>query len=197
MLFVCDHYRFYELKDKIKSSAYLAASIIQQVNNTKTDKQLTIKDLARITYASYLNFFHTNTMFNPWPFGIYFSMDYHFVKRINKDSYQYQLRYDTSGTGNSPNNTNMAIENMRTISLSLVKKLHPDLVCDKDGDEKLLLECCYKIMTNFSKTKLGFKILEPISTPPRHGPDSYWGGGVLFLYDLVIMPKPGLFPAKK
>ncbi|MBQ7674714.1 MAG: hypothetical protein IJT36_09465, partial [Alphaproteobacteria bacterium] len=69
LFFLCDHYRFYELKNKLKSSAYLAASMVQHISNTRTDKQLTVNDLARISYASCLNLFHTNTMFNPWPFS--------------------------------------------------------------------------------------------------------------------------------
>ena len=39
LFFLCDHYRFYELKNKVKSSAYLAASMVQQITNNRTNKQ--------------------------------------------------------------------------------------------------------------------------------------------------------------
>ncbi|MBQ7674315.1 MAG: hypothetical protein IJT36_07375 [Alphaproteobacteria bacterium] len=48
LFFLNDHYRMYELKNKIKSSAYLIASIIQQVKNTSNEKTLTKDDLKRI-----------------------------------------------------------------------------------------------------------------------------------------------------
>ena len=64
LLFVHDHYRFYELKSKLKSSAYLVASMIQQLSNTRSDKQLTSTDLAHIVYASCLNLFHSNSVFS-------------------------------------------------------------------------------------------------------------------------------------
>ncbi|MBQ7673933.1 MAG: hypothetical protein IJT36_05345 [Alphaproteobacteria bacterium] len=67
ILFACDHYHIHELQNKLKAPAYLAASIVQ-IANTRTDKQLTLNDLVRITYASCLNLFHTNTMFTPWIF---------------------------------------------------------------------------------------------------------------------------------
>ena len=76
LLFVNDHYRFYELRNKIKSSAYLAASMLQQLGNTRTDKQLTSSNLSRISYVSCLNFFHTNTMFKPWSLGIYYVVSF-------------------------------------------------------------------------------------------------------------------------
>ena len=81
------------MQNKLKSSAYLAASMLQQIGNTKTDKQLTKKDFANIAYASCLNFFHANSMFSPWPFGLYYSVSYEWVKRVNSKSYQFQHNY--------------------------------------------------------------------------------------------------------
>ena len=67
-----------------------------------------------------------------------------------------------------------------------VQKLHPDLVCDKDGDERLLLSCRYR-KKNFTKSKIGFFFIEPKSK-------NNWED--LIAYQLVISPKPGLFPAE-
>lgn len=76
--------------------------MVQQLGNSKSDKTLTKNDLARVAYASGLNFFHTNTMFNPWPFGIYYAVNYVWVKRINSNSYQFQHCYVTTSAGLSP-----------------------------------------------------------------------------------------------
>ena len=70
--------------------------MLQQLKNTKTDKQLTKFDLANVSYSSCLNFFHTNSMFPPCPFGIYYALVCHYVKRINSNCYKYQLCYATT-----------------------------------------------------------------------------------------------------
>ena len=93
LFFVNDHYRLHELKNKLKSSSYLIASIIQQLKNSSTEKQLSLADFAKITYAGCLNLFHTNSMFKPWPLGISFNVGYYWVKRENTDSYKYQNFY--------------------------------------------------------------------------------------------------------
>ncbi|MBQ7673816.1 MAG: pilus assembly protein [Alphaproteobacteria bacterium] len=51
LFFVCDHYRYYEIQSKVRTSAYLAASMIQQVANTRTTKALTLKDIINVSYA--------------------------------------------------------------------------------------------------------------------------------------------------
>ena len=188
LLFVNDHYRFYELRNKVKSSSYLAASILQQLGNIKSNKQLTRDDFARISYASCLNFFHTNSMFTPWPFGVYFIIDYFWVKRISENTYQYQKCCGSTIRTGSPffGFFNRYCENVQTKTLDQVQKLHPDLVCDKDGDERLWLSCRYRKI-NFTKSKIGFFFIEPISK-------NNWED--LIAYQLVISPKPGLFPAE-
>ena len=199
LFFACDHYRFYELHDKVKTSTYLAASMVQQIGNARSNKQLTSKDFSMISYASCLNFFHTNTMFNPWPFGIYIAIDYYYVKRLSKNEYQYQQCWGTSSKGNSPLNMTQNCENLKTISLDDVKDLHTDLVCNKDGEERVLIECCYRRVVGFHKSRLGFFLLEPKSKSGRHGPkdsSNSWNIYNFFVYQLVITPKPGLFPAK-
>ena len=192
LFFVSDHYRFYELKDKVKSSAYLVASMVQQIGNTKENKQLTKSDLAYISYASCLNLFHTNTMFNPWQFGIYYAMLCHYVKRINSNNYQYQYNCATMSTGNAPNNNSMFLNcSSGSKSLAQVKNMHPDLVCDKDGDERVLITTHYRKANKFNKNKLGFFILDPrISTSVDGMTNNF------FTYEVVITPKPGLFPVK-
>ena len=186
LFFVLDHYRFYELKDKVKASAYLIASMIQQLANTRTNKQLTKQDLNRIVYASSFNFFHINSMFNPWPFGVYISVCFWHLKRENSNNYKYHRWLCSTGGGGKTFSENGMWNDPLTSqnkSLTDVQKLHPDLVCNTDGDEKLLISVSYGITnaTKFTKSKLGFFILEP----------DCWRD---FTYKIIITPKPGLFP---
>ena len=194
LFFVSDHYRIYELKNKLKTSAYLAASMTQQISNTRSDKQLTAADLARITYACCLNFFHTNTMFNPWPFGISYSINFIYVKRLNSNSYQYQSSWGSTESGVSPVNMGRYVGGIPTKKLSEIENVNTDLVCSRDGEEKLFLNCTYRRMLNFDKSKIGLFLLDPqmvkggMHTTNRY-PD-------LLYYQIVISPKPGLFPAR-
>lgn len=192
LFFVSDHYRIYELKNKLKTSAYLAASMTQQISNTRSDKQLTAADLARITYACCLNFFHTNTMFNPWPFGISYSINFVYVKRLNSNSYQYQSSWGSTESGVSP--VDMGRSSISTKKSSEIENVSTDLLCSRDGEEKLFLNCTYRRMLNFDKSKIGLFLLNPqmvkggMHTTNRY-PD-------LLYYQIVISPKPGLFPAR-
>ena len=192
LFLVNDHYRFYELRSKVRTSTYLAASMIQHVTNTRTDKQLTKADLQRISYASCLNLFHTNSMFKPWPLGIYYAMFTHYVKRVNSNSYQCQESCATMSSGNAPNNGSMCCWcNSYTMSLSQIQAKSPNLVCDKDGEERVIIACHYRKHSSFSKNKLGFFILEPKT---RKGLDAQTNN--FFIYEVTIVPKPGLFPVK-
>ena len=112
--------------------------MIQNVSNTQSDKQLTAADLARITYASCLNFFHTNSMFNPWPFGIGYSIDFWYVKRLNRNNYQYQESWATTEGGTS---MVKAVDNPQTKTLREIENKSTDLVCNNDGEERLILIC--------------------------------------------------------
>ena len=190
MLFVCDHYRFYELKDKVKSSAYLAASMIQ-IGNTKSDKQLTLRDMRQITYACGLNFLSVSSnMFKPWPFGVYVMLNCYWVKRINNDEYQYQHTYCFTQQGTEPHNMDCRVDNVSTIALSQVEALNPNLVCHKNGDERLLVGYYFRKAAGYNKRKLGFFILEPGNIKGSAAANS------VFVHEIFISPKPGLFPVK-
>ena len=184
LFFVNDHYRFYELKNKIKNSAYLAASMIQNLGNTRTDKQLTTSDLGRISLASSLNLFHTNAMFNPWPLGIYYVTDCKYVKKVNANSYQYQHSYGSFSSGISPQKMNKKAMSIATRNEGEILAMHPDLICYNNGEERLLITISYRY-GNFDKSKLGFLLMVPKNS-------SY--GSNLLQYKFVITPKPGLFP---
>ena len=158
--------------------------MIQQLKNTKTDKQFTQNDLARVAYASCLNFFHTNSMFNPWSLGIYYALDYTYVKRLSADSYQYQAGYATMSKGTSPSTMNKSCGQLLTKTQNEVQAFHQDLICDNDGEERLLIVCYYRKTGSFTKSKLGFFLLNPKI--------EFYN----FVYKLVITPKPGLFPGK-
>lgn len=187
LLFVSDHYRFYELKNKIRTSAYLLGSIIQQIANTRTNKQLTKADLNRATFASCLNFFHTKSMFYPWPFGIYYVARFHYVKRESDNNYKYN--YWECSIGSNAKSVDAWMWNSKLTSANKssneIEAIHPDLICYKNGEERLLITCFYGATknTNFTKSKLGLFLLEP-----KFNLDGN------FVYKFVITPKPGLFP---
>ena len=195
LFFVNDHYRLYELKNKLKNSAYMAASMVQHVTNTRTDKQLTKKDLARIAYASCLNLFHTNSMFDPWLLGIYFAIDFDWIKKISGDKYRWQRAWGLTSSGNSPENMGngsdgtFAYEGYEGTLSQLVnrypelKPLQSDLFCYNNGDERLVISCYYR-PRNFNKSKLGLFLMNPSFNNYDFG------------YHLIIIPKPGLFPVK-
>ena len=191
LFFANDHFRIYELQNKLKTSAYLATSMFQQITNIRSDKQLTSNDIARIAYASCLNFFHTNTMFYPWQFGIFYSIDFFWVKRENENKYQYQNGWGSLERGNSPLSIAKSGSNTTTKTLSQIVQLHPDLVCDNDGDERVLFVSAYRMKNNFNKSKLSFFMLNPKMIRDKFGRTE-----ILINYMLVIVPKPGLFPIR-
>ena len=193
LFFVSDHYRFYELKNKIRASTYLAASMVQQIGNTRTDKQLTSGDFQRICLVSCFNFFHTNSVFFPWPFGFSVGIDLEYVKRLSSDNYQYQQSYSSCKKNGFIKYTG----SLYTKTKAWVKDLNPNLVCNKDGDERLLITYYYRKQDNFDKSKLGLFLLEPQAVPTTHGSTIIqYEIPNLFIYRLVITPKPGLFPAR-
>ena len=191
LFFINDHYRFHELKDKVKSSAYLAASMIQQINNNKSDKQLTKSDMGRIAFASCLNLFHNLTMFRPYPLGIFFLARFYYVRRIDGNNYQYQHCYVTTGRGGSVTMDAMNSWFDATVikNQNEIKSIHPNLICNRDGDERLLIKCWYDNPSQniypYNKSKLGLFLL-----------NAKFGENGNFSHTLVISPKPGLFPGK-
>lgn len=166
--------------------------MIQNVSNTRSDKQLTAADLARITYASCLNFFHTNSMFNPWPFGIGYSIDFWYVKRLNSNNYQYQESWATTEGGTS---MVKAVDNPQTKTLREIENKSTDLVCNNDGEERLILICNYRKMPNSNKSKIGLFLLDPQLV--KGGIHTTHVRPDLLYHQIVIIPKPGLFPARK
>ena len=96
-------------------------------------------------------------------------------------------------TGTAPNNGSMycASNNLLTKSLAQIQAMSPNLVCDKDGEERVLIACHYRKASSFTKNKLGFFILEPKMRVSTDGMTNN-----LFIYELTIVPKPGLFPIK-
>ena len=165
--------------------------MLQQIANNRSSKQLTINDICNITYASCLNFFHTNTMFNPWPFGICYIAHFYYVKRLSSDSYQFQKTYGGTNRGTSPNNMTKSGVGTSTRTQAQVEAMHPDLICQKDGEERVLIECVYREASKFNKSKLGFFIMNP---PGVKAADNSTTN--ICVYHLVITPKPGLFPVK-
>ena len=105
------------------------ASMLQQLGNTKTDKQLTINDLGRISYASCLNLFHTHSVFKDWPMGIYYCVVYYYVKRIDADNYTYQYLWISTGNtakikSDFKDYINMTYRAEQTKKLNLMSRLY-------------------------------------------------------------------------
>ena len=170
------------------------ASMIQQLNNTRENKQLTSKKIALTAYASCLNLFHNNSAFT-WSFGIVVAVDYWWVKRISSDKYQYQVGWAITSNAN-PTEMGQSCWDIWTASASLIQHLHPDLVCHKDGEERLLILYAYRKLANFDKSKLGLLILEPNFVETDEYNNLNEGNKAIFYSIIVITPKPGLFPIK-
>lgn len=196
LFFVHDHFRFYELKNKLKTSAYLIATMIQNINNSKSNEQLSLSDIKRIVFAGSLNLFHTNSMFYPFPLGTSPHAYFQYVKRIEENKYNYQAfwtnPYQKGST--SPATMRGAIDANGTRTLSQITNIHPDLECHKDGDERLLINYWFRqeFGSDESSSKIGFLIMKP-----------KWGDVGFsinnkgsFSYVLIITPKPGLFPLR-
>ena len=169
--------------------------MIQQIGNTRAEKQITIDDFARMTYASCLNLFHTDTMFSH-KFGIYYIVYFFYVKRLSSNKYQYHSGYATTskklGVDLLSGINRISNSEIDTFSSTYIKSIHPDLICDQDGDERVLLECFYHDY-GFNKSKLNLLLLEPKWGTASRTAHNDRGN---FCYKLVITPKPGLFPIK-
>ena len=164
LFFVHDHFRFYELKNKLKSSTYLIASMIQQINNLKSNKQLLLSDIKKIVFAGSLNLFHTNSMFYPYPFGTTPHAYFQYVKRIESNKYNYQCFWVNANNQSSSPATlaGGGATASTTKTLSQIIDIHPDLECHKDGDERLLINYWFYAMCgNESNSKLGLLIMKP------------------------------------
>ncbi len=121
--------------------------MIQQIKNNKTDKQLTQNDLKRITYASCLNLFHSNTMFSE-SFGVTPVVEYYYTKRLATNNYQYQKSWmATNFRGDSSNFLNLVyygVGSIQTKTMAQIEALNPDLLSDTDGTERLFIKYHYK-----------------------------------------------------
>ena len=222
LFFVNDHYRIYELKNKCKGSTYMIASMLQNVHNTDNGF-ITIEDAKRITYAASLNLFHNNTMFSPWPLGICISCYIYYFKRISSSCYYGYYYHNETHQGSSPTSMYDSQNKYTYSSASELTKLHPNLVLEKDGDEKVYIKFFYYPASSLSDTSInksntgaaaiariatGRQPNEEISSVSgdRHYNRSKLG---LFLLDLpyvysekglkaivselVFTPKPGIF----
>lgn len=197
LFFVNDHYRFYELKNKIKSSTYFIASMIQQIGNNRANKQLTMADIKRIAFAGTLNLFHSNSMFYPWPLGVQPMVYCQYIKRISKNEYKWQGFFvNAIDTSMSPDTLGgMPHNGYPNKSLTEIADIHPDLVCYNDGEERLLVNVWLNRIrpANISNSELGFFFLQPTWGTNWYRVDDKGN----FSHALVITPKPGLFPVKE
>ena len=104
---------------------------------------------------------------------------------INNSNYQSQFCWTSTYLGSPPNAIDRSIGSVETYS-----SVDSDLMGSKDGDEHLKLTVHYR-MIDFDKSKLGFFFLNPKFT-------RIYGTTLddIFSSNIVITPKPGLFPIK-
>ncbi|MBQ7673948.1 MAG: hypothetical protein IJT36_05430 [Alphaproteobacteria bacterium] len=173
--------------------------MLQQITNSRQNKQLTKMDLKRITYASHLNLFHGNTMYDPYPFGIYPVIFFIYIKRIDSNCYLYQNYRVNSHTNYSNQSLQMSayFNPEETITSTTLQEISADLICNNDGEERVLIwsfYCHHTSHSNYDKSKLGLFIL-PLKSGTWSTPSA--ASTIVRSYfecKLVITPKPGLFP---
>ena len=168
--------------------------MVQQIGNTKENKQITLNNIARIAYTSGLNFFiNPEEIFYPFLRGIYYTLIGYYVKRISSNSYYIQSYYSTSSLGKYWNNSRKGCSQITSKSSTEIKTVDKNLLCDKDEDEKVVLEYSYRRInrsdTPYNKHKLGLFLIDP---PIRTSIDKL--SNDFFNYRIVFTPKPGLFP---
>lgn len=189
LFLVSDHYRFHELRNKLKNSTYLIASMLQNITNTRRDKHIQIKDLKQIAFSSCLNFFHTDSMFNPWPFGLSWYVKMIYVKKTGNSEYKaFQFEIDTGETNYK------TIDEISCVCSELTNLTDPTTI-DKEmvfynvNDEKLFINVAFKSKDTsrevgiFNKSRLGLYMLSIQNDT--------------FTHNFVYTPKPGLFNCKK
>ena len=148
--------------------------------------------MARIVYARFLNFFHTLTMFLPYPFGIYYLVHFCNVKKMSNGNYQYQHILITTGKGGKPHPVNAmfcSFGSVETKTSALIEEIHQDLVCYNSGEERLFIKYWYANpsvnLYPYNKSKLGLFLIEPKFREDGN-----------FVFQILITQKLGLFPVK-
>lgn len=132
-------------------------------------------------------------MFNPWPLGIAYIMAMVYVKRLSSNNYQVQVALSHTFDGRSPSKMLCISALKDNISQAMVRTANPDLVCNNDGEEKLLIRCEY---SKKDIKKLGFLIMKPKDYIVRYCHSIQTSSIIFDDNKVVITPKPGLFPAK-
>ncbi len=129
-------------------------------------------------------------MFYPWPLGIYYLVNFHYVQRENNNKYNHCYYYVAiENRGEGLNAIGYHHESSKK-TFAEIEEINSELLCEKDNEERLLIRCYYGSTKNTkpTKEKLGFLVISPTS---------YYANTfdtVKFKFQLVITPKPGLFP---
>lgn len=129
-------------------------------------------------------------MFSPHPFGIYYVTHFYYVKRVDSNTYQFQNNYGTSYSATSPSKMGNAGDT-ETKALAQIEEIDKGLICDRNGEERVLIECYLRKQQTFNKQKLGLFVLDPPTKRTIDGMSNNF-----FVYRFVIIPKPGLFPVR-
>jgi hypothetical protein len=181
---------------QVEFGACIAINMIQNITSTRENKRLTLKDLSNITRTSSLNFFPGISMFSPFPLGVRPYTWYYYIKRENGTNYlwAWRARPDNGGLGTSYE----CVEYNKNSSVN-ASNINPKLVCNNNGDEKVLVRYFYTAMDiSDYMAKLAFRFLKP-KVPSSWYCDTIsfntWkGNNNVFTCDLTFTPKPGLFP---
>ena len=92
---------------------------------------------------------------------------------------------------NSPESMYLNCGSVDTKTMAQIEAVNSDLLCNADGDERVLVTTHYRKASKYNKKKLGFFILEPHAIVSAGGSTNN-----LSIHELVITPKPGIFPAR-
>jgi hypothetical protein len=215
LYYVLDYPKYEQLKVKTKSSAYMAASMIQNVSRYRESKMITLADIQMINYASFLNYYcgkqHLKTTdSNTYPLGHFSAITLICVQGVanNKCKAIWSL-YASGWNAESPlahKNTLPGNESIATFhSLTglqyqhetevIPTSIHPDLQI-QEGENKIILVASFCAHTNFKyadgtmttanpKRLFGFYML-PLRLPLS-------GNNFLFRSTIIFTPNPGLF----
>lgn len=179
--FIVNHYNFYDLKSRIKSSSYLATSIMQNLTNSRADKKLTKADIRRIAFASSLNIFVNDSVFTG-DRGINYKLTIKYGKKTASGFEGITIICNTtnktnpnsiaySGTSSSSNDSGVALSAVGDEAMTVTAELIPA-----------------SSAATYDTSKMGFKNL----TIGLLGASMVANIRGNFKYQVQITPKPGI-----
>lgn len=190
LYYASDVPRYSRYKSQMKNSAYMAASMIQNISQDRNNKTISKKDLKIIGISSFLNHFNGLQQFIPFQtyYGLTFLL---YVKGLPDGKASVIWMWDSNTPTQPPttsSSTSHTTVNTYSSSTLNVKKnvdpheIHKDLII-KEGEVKIILQ--QTINYGFSDKKIGFYLLTPTG--------SGYSQKCYFHTTIIFSPRPGLF----